>query len=325
MHNTKRSTPNDVGRPEVNKVTCSVCNRQFVSLPMHYAKKPRCAEQAYLLNRHLVFVDDDARGGARYPAYATALPSRREREQELPDGSRKSARIATASDKYLICKNRTDGSRDDGEEELNVYLDPENDFDDFAASNEDSSSAGDDFQIHDGPRRPSHSRITRTKWDYADPRSADRYNSSDSDDESVDDSIEGSIDHSNMNDASSDDSSGDRDSHLFLHPRGATATHFTDWAAYIPSNRRNNEGEGSLVSSSASSPSSSPWLGMEATIPVDEVLQRMPLLTDTEEACVDLYQTLDRAGCPIKLLLSLGITEPVDSRSNIKSPQGPLS
>jgi len=189
MQNTKRnSTPNDVARREVSKATCSICNRQFVRLATHYAMKPRCAEQAYLLNRHLVIVDDNApRGGTRYPAYATAFPSRREREQEGPDGSRKSARIATESDKYLICKNRTDGSEEDGEEELNVYLDPEVDFDDFAASNEDSSSAGDDFQIHDGPRRPSHSRITRTKWDYVDPRSADRYNS-DSDDESVDDS-----------------------------------------------------------------------------------------------------------------------------------------
>jgi len=294
MQNTERDSPNDVARREVNN-TCSSCNRQFVRLAAQYAKKPRCAEEAYLLNRHLVFVDDDARGGARYPAYASALPSRREREQEWPDGGRKSARIATASDQYLICKNRTDGSQDDGEEELNVFLDPEVDFDDFAASTVDSSYAGDDSQIHDGPRRPSHSRISRTKWDYVDPRSADRYNS-DSDDESVDDSIEGSID-SNMNDASSDNASGDKDSHLFLHPRGATATHFTDWAAYIPSNRRNNEGEGSLVSSSESSPSSSPWLGMEAMIPVDEVLQqRMPLLTDTEKACVDLEPMIEQMG-----------------------------
>jgi len=40
-------------------------------------------------------------------------------------------------------------------------------------------------------------------------------------------------------------------------------------------------------------------LGMEAKVPVDDVLQRLPLVTDTEEACVELYQTLDRAGCPL--------------------------
>jgi len=79
----------------------------------------------------------------------------------------------------------------------------------------------------------------------------------------------------------------------------------TDHAMYfacLPVGSEEEEDEQTVSrNSSANDPHDIKFLGKQATIPVSEILERMPFLTESEEACLELYQVLDKAGAPLHL------------------------